>query len=158
MIRAALLALLAALAVAGCGGEAADEPDPETLTGTPWLLVPGGDEWQGASLPSVEFSADDGQATGSGGCNRFGGSYSVDGDALGIGEIASTQMACEPAVMEAEQRFLAALAAVERWAVASGRLTLSGAGPELTFRAASPRPSSRSAEPTWLSARAGAVR
>ena len=49
--------------------------------------------------------------TGSGGCNRLFGAATVAGDSLTFGDIGTTRMACAPAVMEQEQKFLAALAA-----------------------------------------------
>ncbi|NLT06911.1 MAG: META domain-containing protein [Solirubrobacterales bacterium] len=148
MTRLATLLALAALAVAasGCGddggGGATDggaAADRDALVGTAWRLVPGGDEWQAAELPTIEFGAD-GRATGSAGCNRFGGDYTVDGDTLELGELASTLIGCEPAVMEAERGYLDTLARVARWEIDGERLTLADADgePLLTFRPAEP--------------------
>lgn len=59
---------------------------------------------------TVEFG-EDGALSGSGGCNRFTGGYSVTDGVLTIGPLASTAMACEtPAgVMEQEAAFVTAL-------------------------------------------------
>lgn len=51
----------------------------------------------------------DGQASGTGGCNRFFGSWSVKGSALSLGKMGSTMMACDPALMNQEGKFLQSL-------------------------------------------------
>jgi heat shock protein HslJ len=61
---------------------------------------------------SVRFSSD-GRVEGSGGCTPFSGSYTIAGQALRIGPIASTQAAaCEPQVLEQERQFFTALGRV----------------------------------------------
>jgi putative lipoprotein len=69
----------------------------------------------------------EGRAHGSGGCNRFTGSYELDGASLRFGRMASTRMACAPAAMEQERRFHEALAAVAGWRLEGGLLHLTDA-------------------------------
>jgi heat shock protein HslJ len=57
---------------------------------------------------TAEFS-DEGKLSGTAGCNHYRGSYTRDGNALTIGPLVTTRRACEPAIMEQEQRYLAAL-------------------------------------------------
>ncbi len=54
---------------------------------------------------------DDGQVFGDSGCNRFTGGYSVKGDRITIGPLASTLMACPERRMNAEASFLTRLQA-----------------------------------------------
>ena len=54
---------------------------------------------------------DDGMVFGDAGCNRFTGSYTTDGSSITIGPLATTLMACEQPVMDAEQTFLVRLQA-----------------------------------------------
>ena len=54
--------------------------------------------------------------TGSGGCNRFTGSYQRNADRLTFGKIAMTFMAC-PEGMETEREFMAALEQVRSWKI-----------------------------------------
>ena len=75
----------------------------------------------------LAFGAE-GRVSGSGGCNRFTGGYTLDGAALRFGQMASTQMACIPAAMDQERRFFEALAAVTGWRLENGLLHLTGAG------------------------------
>jgi heat shock protein HslJ len=67
---------------------------------------------------TAEFGMD-GTLSGSSGCNNFSGSYTVDGQKIKIGPLASTMMACEDpeGVMEQEAQYLAALQMAETYQV-----------------------------------------
>lgn len=78
----------------------------------------------------------EGRVHGTGGCNRFAGGYTLDGPRLRFGAMAMTNMACAPAAMDQEQRFMAALAEVQGWRVANGILHLTGAGGTTVIRLA----------------------
>ena len=69
---------------------------------------------------------DDGRVTGSGGCNRYFGPYERAAEALRIGPLASTRMAClEPAgASEQETAFFAALERATTWSIREDRLQL----------------------------------
>jgi heat shock protein HslJ len=66
----------------------------------------------------------DGKVTGMGGCNRYTGKAILKDDAITFGPMASTRMACSPAIMDQETRFHAALETVRSWHVARGKLFL----------------------------------
>jgi lactoylglutathione lyase len=73
-----------------------------------------------------------GRASGSGGCNRFAGGYTLEGERLSFEPLASTRMACEPERMQAEDDYFAALARVGRVRLDAGELVLADeAGAEL---------------------------
>ena len=72
---------------------------------------------------TVTFDAD-GTVYGDSGCNRFTGSYEVDGDMLTIGPLASTLIMCEENVMDAEQIFLTKLQAAVSFTATDARLRL----------------------------------
>ena len=55
------------------------------------------------------------QAAGMAGCNNWTAQYTLNGEQLSLHNIATTRKLCAPALMEQEQRFLAALAQVQRW-------------------------------------------
>ncbi|MFZ8982272.1 MAG: META domain-containing protein [Candidatus Nanopelagicales bacterium] len=59
-------------------------------------------------------------------CNPLSGPVTYDGPTLTIGPLASTRMACEPALMEQDQVLADALEGTPEWALADGRLTLTG--------------------------------
>jgi len=85
-----------------------------------WRLVYMGETTSPTVLPqttelTTNFEGD--RISGSGGCNRFTGSYQTDADALSIGALASTRMACEESVMSQETKYLAALQGAKRYEV-----------------------------------------
>lgn len=87
---------------AGVGDEAA-------LVGPTWVAEDIGGRGVIDDLQShVTFTAER-QAHGFGGCNNFTGGYTLDGEALALGPLASTKKACPPAIMDQEDRFHQAL-------------------------------------------------
>ncbi len=71
------------------------------------------------NLQSVLEISGNGAVSGSGGCNRLHGQATISGASLSFGAIASTRMACPPAVMDQESKFLSALEAVRSFRVDS---------------------------------------
>ncbi len=107
---------------------------PPDLVGTEWLLE---DLGAGSVLEGVQSTIafpEPGRVAGSGGCNRYMGAATITGDRVEIGPLAGTKMACPPAVMEQERRFLDALAKVERLERDGPVLSLHGAGLERPLR------------------------
>ncbi len=110
-VFAASLGLLLALGLAaGCGDDEA-EADEVAIVGVPWLLSSGLETagWEEAP-PSVTFTID--TVGGFSGCNRYTAPYTLDGDALEIGQVAMTQMACPPPADAVEREYLAAFGRV----------------------------------------------
>ena len=105
-----LLSGLVAAALAGCAAE------PMKLEQERSYVL----EWIG-ERPLMDYShltltlAADGRAYGNAGCNHWFAPYRLEGDKLSFGAVGSTRKRCAPALMEQEQRFLKALAGVERW-------------------------------------------
>jgi heat shock protein HslJ len=66
----------------------------------------------------------DGTVEGFGGCNSFGGGYSVDGESIAIGPLMSTKMSCGKTADTFEAQLLAALKAATTWSVSAGVLDL----------------------------------
>jgi putative lipoprotein len=75
------------------------------------------------SEPSISFHPD-GTVEGFGGCNQFGGGYSVDGDTIAIGPLHSTLIACSDEINAQEVQFLMALEAATTWQVQGDALEL----------------------------------
>jgi heat shock protein HslJ len=73
---------------------------------------------------------DDGRVTGSGGCNRYFGPFERAGEAIRIGPLAGTRMACPepPGTAEQETAFLAAMERATTWSIRDDRLELRDAG------------------------------
>jgi len=71
------------------------------------------------------FNSADGQVTGSGGCNSYGGSYELSGNKLSIpGPLMSTMMSCGEEKDQQEQQLLMALQSAESYQIDDGELTI----------------------------------
>jgi heat shock protein HslJ len=120
-------------------GEAMPEA---TLEGPTWSLL-GFQTGEMLASPLtntvITVTFEGGNVGGNAGCNSFGGSYSVDGTQLTIGQdMFSTAMSCGDETDAQERRFLQALASAESFTLADGKLMISHAGGELVFSADMP--------------------
>jgi heat shock protein HslJ len=83
--------------------------------------------------PHLILDAPTRRATGSGGCNRFSGGYTLSGDRLSFGSLAATLMACAEG-MEMERAFMGALDRVRGWKITGQRLDLLDANGNVVAR------------------------
>jgi heat shock protein HslJ len=117
-----LIAAFALALVAGCGddGEAVKS---SSFEGVPWQVTSGLDVpgWESVA-PSATFA--DGRVSGFSGCNQFNAPYTLDGDRLELGEIASTKMACPAPGDAVEPAYLETLGAVAGWRIEGDELVL----------------------------------
>lgn len=124
-----MLPVVAAVATACAHLPGADA----SLTGTQWQLVQLGDNTTLAHEqrrePTLRLDADTGRVSGSAGCNRFMGSYSLNGNRIDFSQMAATQMACAQG-MDTERAYLQALTRVQTWKVQDGQLNFYSAGDE----------------------------
>jgi putative lipoprotein len=94
------------------------------LIGPTWLAVGiCGLTVAGGAQPTVTFTPE-GRFQGTGGINRFNGSYRVEGDVIEFGPAMSTRMAGPNDVMRQENLFLAVLAGDRHYVLADGVLTI----------------------------------
>jgi len=110
--------ILAACASAQSGGD---------LTGKVWALteLKGTPPAAGVGI-SAQFTSD-GKVSGSAGCNRYSGTYTVSGNSITFSSpMATTMMMCDEAVMEQENAYLKALAEAKTYEVKGDQLTLTG--------------------------------
>ena len=96
------------------------------------MSVGDGTEWalEGEALSGAALEGD--RVFGTGGVNRYAGEYTLDGDRLSLGPLASTRMAGSPEADQAELEFFAALERAARLTFVDSRLVLADAdGTEL---------------------------
>jgi heat shock protein HslJ len=98
------------------------------LTGQVWALS----ELKGKSLAtgtgiSAQFTSTN-KVSGSAGCNRYSGSYTVSGSSITFSSIASTMMACDTLVMAQESTYLNALGEAKTYTVKGNELSLFDSG------------------------------
>ncbi|MFT3876472.1 MAG: META domain-containing protein [Propioniciclava sp.] len=134
MFKKSVVALISAVTLAACvqappritAEEQFGTPPPDApFAGSVWGLVEVGGQALTASRASLEFSTD-GRLDGFGGCNPFGGSYSLDGSTLSIGDdmVTGAAACAEESGTAAEKALLEALPRTHTFEVADGRLTL----------------------------------
>ena len=114
--------------LAACTPPASQSGSGGDLTGKVWALT----ELKGMTPAadtgiSAQFSPD-GKISGSAGCNRYSGTYTVSGSSITISSsIASTMMMCDDAIMEQENAYLKALPEAKTYEIKGDQLTLTGA-------------------------------
>lgn len=118
----------------GCGGKPAS-----LLRGIEWVVGRIGDaEPVEDSRVTLEFGDQD-RISGNASCNRYMGAYTLTGESLSFGPLATTMMACEEPLMEQEEKFLALLEEVYRFELdADGGLILRAAADEQAITAHRP--------------------
>lgn len=127
-VLAGAMILIPFLLAAGCTGQV-PEPRPG---GTGWALtgyVHNGTPVQALTTTKVTLDfGNDGQITGTAGCNRYFASYKVTGTAITIGQAGSTEMYCgEPGVMDQESAYLILLGQAKTYTIKDDRLSLADA-------------------------------
>lgn len=144
--RGVLLAVACLLGLTlGAGGSAAARgsanPAPGII-GPAWALktmqaAGGQPETITGSNPTLIFEIG-GQVTGSGGCNRFTGTYNAEiGGKLTLSPLAATKIGCAAPIADRETRYFALLQEVIGYTLDDGgatlRLTFADAGRQLVF-------------------------
>jgi len=154
------LTAMAGAALLACGGVAGDSQLADDGSGTPttpagsWVLA---EAQPTIAVPddaritlTVERDGDDWQVGGSSACNSYGGTVVTDGDTWRTEGYGMTEMACDPARMDAEQAYLGALMTVDTWVRPSAdALVLTGADVELRYEALAPVPTAELTGTTW---------
>ena len=118
--------------VRGCGGRALP---PESLNDTTWTIVMI-DQMPVLEGVQTEVRFADGRMSGSAGCNRFNGTYSISNNVLTFGPITSTEMMCPEKQMAQEAKFLALLARelTTRYSVQGNLILANDKGSRATLR------------------------
>jgi heat shock protein HslJ len=139
LLASQALAALAQEESPASGDSPGGEPIPtDAIEGVTWLLAEQLIDGALTGVPEdvvVTLLLEDGAIGGSGGCNSYFGSYTLDGDAVTFSGIGSTLMACEPPAGDVETAYFSNLELVATWFSDGGSLTLNdGTGvPVLRF-------------------------
>jgi heat shock protein HslJ len=135
-MRMIMVGVVAALSLTACGGQS-ESGGQGDLIDTPFIIesiTVGGTEREVFPPLVISFSPTGvGVATP---CNSMNGELTYSGSTLEIGPLASTKMACEPALMEQDQVVAEALESNPTYEVVDGRLTLTGGGTVIFAEAA----------------------
>jgi heat shock protein HslJ len=145
-VTALALAVTMTAVLAACG-TVQPVTDALSLENTAWVLsaLPG-QTLVPESPATLRFER--GRVSGTDGCNRYSGPYSAKGSELELTpQLASTMMACPPAVDAQAKSFIAALTGAGKYRVANDRLELLSA--DGTVRATLVRQSETLAGTAW---------
>ena len=124
--------LLRALVVAAAWGAPAIAA-AQSIEGPTWLAE---DIANRGVVDRVQttLQIDKGRVFGRGGCNRYSGEVTLQGSHIAFGKVASTKMACPPAVMDQEARFFQTLEQVRGYGFDKGLLLLKDAAGRAVIR------------------------
>ena len=94
----------------------------QDLAGTSWEVIGYNNGQQAVTsvLAGTTLTAEfgkDGNLSGNSGCNTYNGTYTVTGDQIQIGPLATTRMACPQEIMDQESQYLAALQAAATYRI-----------------------------------------
>lgn len=100
----------------------ANNADP--LAGTTWTLstIPGF-EAEKTPKPVTILFQDSLRFGGNGGCNSYGGGYTLEGSSLKLGSVMSTKMACMPG-MKTENKLFELFPQVDHYRISGDKLSL----------------------------------
>jgi heat shock protein HslJ len=144
-----LLAILAGCITQGT----ATSPQAAADAAGSWVLVAGSGpdgEIRIFDGHRVTLTIRGGEVGGTSACNQYGGTIAFSGNAVRIGEIGGTEMACEPDVMATESAYATALMAVTRWGRDGDQLRFTGDGVDLRFELLPPVPDEEMVGTTWV--------
>lgn len=114
--------------LAEVGSEDLERISAADLNGTAWTLVDlNVDQQPALAETEVTLNFQEGQLSGSGGCNNYNSSFSLDGAnplAMTIGPIAATRQACPEPILNQETAYFTALENVRQWGYQAGYLAL----------------------------------
>ena len=119
------LAIIISLLASACGGAAPQGGSSETIQGIEWQLetLNGNPPIEGSTVTLI-FEEE--TAGGSGGCNSYGGSYTVGSNStLSFSELFQTEMAClEQGIMDQEAAYMQTLATAASYQATTDRLEI----------------------------------
>ena len=99
------------------------------LAGPTWVMIGYNNGKQAVVSASADTEVtaifgEDGQLSGSAGCNTYNAPYTVDGDKIKIGPAITTRMMCEQPIMDQETLYLAAIQTAATYKAAGSKLEL----------------------------------
>jgi heat shock protein HslJ len=106
------------------------EPASNELAGSSWDVISYNNGKEAVVTVKIGTSItavfdEDGQVSGSAGCNNYFGSYTTDGNAIKIGPLASTRKMCaDPEVMDQEAAYLTALETAATFKITGNRMEM----------------------------------
>lgn len=133
MRQARRLGTVVAGAALAVGAVAVAAPAAHAHAGAPANELSGSWTRTSAAGATQTIAFKNGKVSGTGGCNRYFGTFTLDGKAVDFGPIGSTLMACEQAIMDDERAFFDALESATKAKAKGKTLTITGPDGTLVF-------------------------
>ena len=108
-------------------GEELVKISSDDLDGTTWTLMQLAEDQPVLEDTEITIQFDDGDISGSAGCNKYTSAYSLDEDSpflITLDPVIATRMACPDPIMEQETTYLSTLETVSIWGYRFGDLVL----------------------------------
>jgi heat shock protein HslJ len=111
-----------------------DKEAAATLEGATWEVTGYNNGRQAVVSPitdtQLSVAFEKGTVTGQAGCNTFRAPFSIEGNRIKVGPVATTRKMCAENVMTQEREFLKALESATTWSIDAGLLDLHRADSE----------------------------
>lgn len=150
-------AMLCTLALISCGEPSTPSPgtpeptEPASIDGG-WRLVdgrgPGGEIPKGDDI-QITLEVEGSHVGGRSACNQYFAEIAETDSSFSLSGIGSTEMGCEPKLMEAEKLYHQALSQVDSRRMEGDVLVLSGGKSELLYRKIPPQPTADLTDTEW---------
>ena len=124
----------AALLLAACGDDDSEPADATASVEGKTFLSVGSDNFEIVEGSTIRLTFQDGSIGAVAGCNNLGGSYVITDGVLEVGELVQTQMACDEALMDQDERLVAFLSSSPKVVVDGDDLTLEGSDSSIDFQ------------------------
>ena len=116
--------VLVLMLVAGCDLLPGSGPDLDGRTFLSTSVTESGTDRPLVEGTRIRLGFEDGHLSASAGCNTLGATYQVDGGVLVIGDAATTEMACDPPLMDQDQWLFELLGAEPAISLSENELVL----------------------------------
>lgn len=124
------LFIFSALIIQSCGS---GKSKPQ-LSSFEWTVVSINGTSNFSKKPTIIFSVKDETFSGNGGCNNFGGRFTLKGNKISFGQVVSTKMYCKN--IDTEDRFFSTIETVDSYKVENDMLVLFNKSNEVVMRLA----------------------
>jgi heat shock protein HslJ len=146
-MRYAVLGVVLAIVLTGCGGEPSGNPagpEPDSLRGqafTSTVITEQGKQHPLVDGTSIQLRfTDDGRLVANAGCNTMSGPVTLGANKVTTTDLSITEMGCDPQRHEQDQRLSSFLADAPSWRLEGENLVLRSANTELVLTQEKARP------------------
>lgn len=124
----------AALLLAACGDDENEPADATASVEGKTFLSVGSDNFEIVEGSTIRLTFQDGSIGAVAGCNNLGGSYVIVDGVLQVGDLVQTQMACDEALMDQDERLVEFLGSEPTVTIDGSDMTLTSGDASIDFQ------------------------